>query len=309
MTTLTFLELARRVLAEKKEPLTAESIWQIARAEGYDKIVATKGKTPWKTIAAQLYVDIRDNSNSSFLKIDSKPKKFFLKGLASPQDLERIRERERKVVETPSKTAFSERDLHPLLAFYAYTYMNAYTKTIRHQRSAKKSYAQWLHPDLVGVHFPAEGWGNEVRDFGLTLGARFVKLYSFEVKTELTFSNIRESFFQAVSNSSWANEGHLGAARVNPDAEFTSELRRLSASFGIGIIRLDAEDPHASDILFPAKSKDDLDWETINKLAGENSDFREFLARVKNDLASGEVRKEKYEPVYDTEKLRAALTK
>jgi hypothetical protein len=32
------------------------------------------------------------------------------------------------------------------------------------------------------------------------------------MKKELNFSNLRESYFQAVSNSSWANEGYLVTA-------------------------------------------------------------------------------------------------
>ena len=42
-----------------------------------------------------------------------------------------------------------------------------------------------------------------------------VRLWSFEVKKELNVSNARKSFFQAVSNSSWANEGYLVATSIS----------------------------------------------------------------------------------------------
>jgi len=307
MKKITFLELARKVLREENKPLAVEEIWEIAQKKNCE--VATKGKTPWRTIGAQIYVDIRDNKDSPFIKIDSKPRKFFLKELASEEVLKKIREKEAKVVGAPAKTKYAEVDLHPLLTYFAYTYMRIYTKTIKHQKSSRKTYAQWLHPDLVGVYFPIGEWTTEVLDFGMVVGSRLAKLYSFEMKKELTFSNIRESFFQAVSNSSWANEGYLVASKMSQDEEFMFELKRLSTSFGIGIIKVDIDDPDSSEILFPAKFKTELDWDTINKLAGENADFKEFIKRIKNDLSSKEVRKEKYDRVHNAEKLKEMIKK
>jgi hypothetical protein len=185
--------------------------------------------------------------------------------------------------------------------------MHIYTKTIRHEISSKKTYAQWLHPDLVGVHFPVDEMQSDVVSFGITVGARLVKMYSFEVKKALNFGNIREFFFQAVSNSSWANEGYLVAATISKEDEFTDELKRLSASFGIGIIELDIGEPDSTEILFPAKFKTELDWDTINKLAEENSDFRDFLVRIKNDLTSKEVRKEMYDKCYSVDQIKTMI--
>lgn len=309
MKKITFLELAKKVLKEENKPITVEDIWQFAQEKGYDTLVATKGKTPWRTIGAQIYVDIRDNDDSPFIKIDSKPRKFFLKELASEEVLKKIKETEEKIIEAPTETKYTEKDLHPLLTYYAYTYMGVHTKTIRHQKSTRKTYAQWLHPDLVGVYFPIDEWTTEVLDFGMVVGSRLVKLYSFEMKKELTFSNIRESFFQTVSNSSWANEGYLVAPKISQDEEFMFELKRLSTSFGIGIIKIGIEDPDSSEIIFPAKFKTELDWDTINKLAGENADFKDFITRIKNDLSSKEVIKEKYDQVYNAEKLIEMIKK
>jgi hypothetical protein len=82
MAELSFGELAEIVLEEQNIPLSPVEIWEIAVSKGYDKLVASKGKTPWQTIGARLYVDIRDNPNTHFIKVDSTPKRFFLRKLS-----------------------------------------------------------------------------------------------------------------------------------------------------------------------------------------------------------------------------------
>jgi len=309
MNKLTFKELTKKILEEEKRPLTVEEIWESTLKKGYDKFCGTQGKTPWRTIGAQIYVDIRDNPDSPFVKIDSKPRKFFLKTLVSNTELKEIEEKERGKVEGPKKLKYSERELHPFLTYFAYAYMSVYTKTIYHEKSNKKKYSQWLHPDMVGVYFPIEEWKSEVMDFAREIGSPSVILYSFEIKRELGFHNLRESFFQAVSNSSWATEGYLVAANMDQDEELLSELKRLSTAFGIGIIKLDIDDPDSSEIILPAKHKSELDWDTINKLADENSDFRGFLKRIKIDISSKEIRKEKYDKIFEREELIRKIKK
>lgn len=132
------------------------------------------------------------------------------------------------------------------------------------------------------------------------------KLYSFEIKKELSFANLREAFFQAVSNSSFANEGYLVAADISADEDFRSELRRLSASFGIGIIELDIEDPNSSHVLVPAKEREAMDWDALNKVA-MNSDVRDLLRRICKDLVAKEIRSEEYDKVLQPEALIASI--
>lgn len=146
--------------------------------------------------------------------------------MVSEKELKEIVKKEEEKIEKPKKLRFSEEDLHPFLTYYAYYFLNVFTKTLRHQKSYKRKYAQWLHPDMVGVYFPA--WEEEVKNFSKEIGMPTIKLYSFEIKKELSFSNLREAFFQAVSNSSWANEGYLVAAEIDEDEDFRLELKRLS---------------------------------------------------------------------------------
>jgi hypothetical protein len=124
-----------------------------------------------------------------------------------------------------------------------------------------------------------------------------LRLYSFEMKKSLGKANYREAFFQAVSNSSWAHEGYLVASHIAQDDELMTELGRLSSSFGIGIIHLVPTDIDSSRILFPARGRDILDWETMNKLCEQNKDFENFLKSVKIDFESGKFHQSEFDEV------------
>ena len=302
----TFLQLALKVLQEAKTPLSSEEIWEYAKSKGYDVDVGTQGKTPWKTISAIIYVNIRDKSNSPFKITETRPKKFYLKAWSKEFDVSKATEEKPSIVPIPKKKEYLEKDLHPFLSYYAFYYMKTCVKTIQHTKSDKKEFGEWVHPDMVGCYFPLEEWNPEVIDFSYQIRNVAIKLYSFEIKRELTFTNLREAFFQTVSNSTWANESYLVAAQIQNDEEFLDELKRLSGSFGIGIIKLNIDDPDSSEIMLPAKIKEYLDWDTINKLT-MNPDFKEFIKRIKTDIQSKEVRKEKYDKVLDKEVLVQTL--
>jgi hypothetical protein len=304
---MTFLELAVKVLKEAQVPLTAEEIWEYAKAKGYEKEVGTQGKTPWMSVSAQLYVSVRDKKDSPFVKTDSKPRRFFLRSLLKEvKDIDKLLEEQARPEAAKLRFEFLEKDLHQFLAYFAFYFQKTYTKTIEHAKSERREFGEWMHPDMVGCYFPIDEWRPEVLEFSSSLGNVPTKVSSYEIKRELSFSNLRESFFQTVSNSSWANESYLVAAHISNDEDFQDELRRLSSSFGIGVIRLDIEDPDSSEILLPARLKDTLDWETINKLS-MNRDFRDFLRRVRIDLSSKEIRKEKYDKIVDKESLVKAI--
>jgi uncharacterized protein len=301
MPQMTFLQLAQKVLGEEKTPLTPEEIWKTAQTKGYDKAVGSQGKTPWRTIGAQLYVEVRDNPASIFTKTDTRPKRFLLKSLVETQG-QKILESSPPPALIENKPGYWEKDLHPYLVYYGFHYLKAHLRTIHHNKSKKDEFGEWVHPDIVGCYFPFGDWKDEVVEASLSMGYSAVRLFSFELKKQLSFSNLREAFFQAVSNSSWANEGYLAAASISSDEDFNSELERLSTSFGIGVIRIDVEDPDSTTILFPARPKDTVDWEMVNKLSF-NPDFRDFLKRIKIDVGSREVRKELYDSILAKDEL------
>lgn len=87
MEQMSFYELAIKMIEEEKRPLSAEEIWNIAINKGYDQRIKSKGKTPWASIGALIYVDMRDNKKTPFIKANTRPTKFYLKSLQNGKDV------------------------------------------------------------------------------------------------------------------------------------------------------------------------------------------------------------------------------
>lgn len=302
---MTLKELVMKILLETKNPMTSEEIWDYALEKEYNSLVNVNGKTPWKTIGAQIYVDMRNNPNTMFKKVGRRPIRFFLNDINS----EKSYNEQTIIKEGYSKKSerYNERDLHKILTYYAYNYMRIHTKTIFHEKSKRKDKGanEWLHPDLVGFNFPLKDWTQQVLELSHNTGNTPIRLYSFEMKKLLDFSNIRAAFFQTVSNSSWANESYLVAANISDEVDFLEELKRLSVSFGIGIIKLDVKEPDDCNVIFPARYKTDLDWDTLNKLIEENPDFKEFINDINACITSNRIYDTAYDKVYDIDDLKA----
>lgn len=299
---MTFLELAEKVLKETLKPMTSGEIWYYAVDKEYDKQLGSTGLTPDYTLSAQLYTAAKNPSRSKFQSIGSRPKRFYLRGITSERFLNQTKIPDEV---TDKKLGYAEKDLHPVLANFIGYHYAGYCKTINHSTSRKRKYMQWSHPDMVAVCYPSLEWGNETFDLSKSLGQMEVKILSFEIKLELNFGNLRESFFQAVSNSSWANEGYLVTANIQQDVGFWQELSRLSSSFGIGVIELDVQEVESSDFFSPAANDDILDWPAVNNLATENGDFNEFIKRVQKELTAREVREDWYDKIKSDEELKA----
>ena len=159
----------------------------------------------------------------------------------------------------------------------------------------------------MGIHFPFDDYSDETLKLQRMVGSRQYKLYSFEMKTILNFSNLREFYFQAVSNSSWAHEGYLVALEIDEDESFRAELKRLNNAFGIGVIKLNAENVSQSEVLLNAKQNVNLDWDTIDRLS-ENPDFKQFISDIKDDAEVGKI-KSQYDKVYYDDETAAEYAK
>lgn len=308
---MTFHELAEKILRQVDKPLTANEIWKLAVDQELDQELNSSGKTPWATLGARLYVISRDNPDSVFKTVGKRPKRFYLKGKIYKINFKEYEEgkteEETEISSTTPTKSFLEKDLHPFLAHFAFYNLNCYSKTINHSKSDKKSFGEWVHPDMVGCIFPIDEWDNEVLELSSAVGNTSLKFISFELKRELNLSTLREKFFQTVSNSSWANESYIVTAEISQNQDFLSELSRLSSSFGVGVIKIDIEDPNSSSIIYPATTRENLDWDTMNKLAVMNKDFMQFVKRVRIDLKSNEIRKEKYDKILEEDKLEKII--
>jgi hypothetical protein len=122
------------------------------------------------------------------------------------------------------------------------------------------------------------------------------------MKIQLSFSNLRQSYFQAVSNASWANEGYLVCLHINEDPDLKNEIQRLSNSFGIGVIKLNTNSINESEIIFPAKYRETIDWDTVNRLEEDSPDFKMFISDLVEDIKISKI-KSKYDSVFSDEDL------
>lgn len=187
---------------------------------------------------------------------------------------------------------FGEHAMYPLLSLYLWKEFRVFSKRVDDKRSSNKrgpNGNRWLYPDVVAMEDLGAEWHREVRDCVNQYSDKRTKLWSFEAKLLINRSNLRECFFQAVSNSSWANFGYLVAAEIEGQ-DTLKELRMLFAAHGIGLIKLDADNPAESQVLIPARERDQIDWAMANRLATENRDFLEYVKLVRQFYQTGEAR-------------------
>jgi hypothetical protein len=180
------------------------------------------------------------------------------------------------------EAASLEVELYPKLADYLRADAGLHVQRIDERRSSNRRGPQgnrWLFPDLVALEDLTADWTREVRECVSEAGARKVRLWSFEVKLLLNRSNVREAYFQTVSNSSWANFAYLVGGEVE-GADTLKELRMLAALHGVGLIRLDYDNPAESETLIPARERSEVDWANCDRLASENTDFAAVVRRM-----------------------------
>ncbi|WQV33669.1 COG2958 family protein [Helicobacter pylori] len=242
------------------------------------------GNTPDRSVSAFIYTALNKGEELPFLKAQEKPVLIALKGAAKEPVLNAEKISAPSVKIAHNKIAH-ERDLHPFLTCMAFHNENlkCYTKTIFHEESVKspKGMDRWLYPDMVGVRFLHAELSNEnLIAFSKKFDTLPVKLVSFELKKEISVNNCRECYFQAISNSSWANEGYLVGRHIDThNPQLMDLLKRLHASFGIGVIDL-RTDEDKSVILLNAKYKEKIDYTVALELSDKNPKFSGFLKSV-----------------------------
>ncbi|MCQ2628528.1 COG2958 family protein [Helicobacter pylori] len=247
-----------------------------------EKMFDCGGKTPHQSVSAFIYTALNKGEELPFLKVQEKPALIALKGAAKEPVLN-IEKPSTPSVKIVHNKIMHERDLHPFLTYMAFYNENlkCYTKTIFHEESSKsiKGMDRWLYPDMVGVRFLHAEWSNEnLIAFSKKFDTLPVKLVSFELKKEISVHNCRECYFQAISNSS--NEGYLVGCNINThNPQLMDLLKRLHASFGIGVIDL-RTDEDKSTILLNAKYKEKIDYTVASELSEKNEKFSGFLKSV-----------------------------
>lgn len=189
------------------------------------------------------------------------------------------------LIKSTKARTYEERDLHKLLSSYLKN-TDTYSKTIFHEQSNGKDSNQiWTHPDMVGIRFlnlQTKASQNFLKSINRV---DTFKMSSYELKKEINSdTELKKAFFQAVSNSSWANYGYLVAFEFSDS--LYEEMGRLNQSFGIGVIQLNGN-PYQSKILFPAAYRD-LDFKTIDKLCKMNDKFNRFIEQTEKLMTANE---------------------
>ena len=255
-------------------------------------------KTPPATVSALLGDFIR-NGDSRVKRNKGKngTYSYYLTKNELEIGIEVLTQTEPTVKRIDKQNSYAERDLHLLLSTYLKS-NNIYSKTIFHEQSknSKDNHQKWIHPDLVGISFLNLQTQASQTLLKAVNRADIFKITSYEVKKEInTDYELKKTFFQAVSNSSWANYGYLVAFEIADS--LNEEMERLNQSFGIGIIEL-KHNPYESKILFPSKYKE-LDFKTIDKLCKINTDFEKFIIQTEKLLTANEKYSESTEKELD----------
>ncbi|WRF14708.1 COG2958 family protein [Helicobacter pylori] len=274
------IEIVQSVLEAIKEPIRVTLVYDKAK-ELFEKGEITKmfdcgGETPHQSVSSYIYTALKKGEELPFFKVQENPTLIALKSTAKELGLN---------AQKPSVKITHERGLHPFLTYMAINNENlkCYTKTIFHEESSKspKGMDRWLYPDMVGVRFLHAELSNEnLIAFSKKFDTLPVKLVSFELKKEISVHDCRECYFQAISNSSWANEGYLVGRHIDThNPKLMDLLKRLHASFGIGVIDL-RTDEDKSAILLNAKYKEKIDYTVALELSEKNEEFSGFLKSV-----------------------------
>ncbi len=283
---MTIKEAILKSLEDLQKPSTYLEVYKQIMDKNYYPHFKSKG-TPENTVSAQLSEFIR--------KADTRVKRIKLPSgtfgyyLAKNEQIIGTDILTGTTASTLIKTSngaktYNERDLHRLLATYLKSH-NIDSKTIYHEKSSSKKdkNQKWVHPDMVGIEFlKLENTSSQALQWTVNRNDTF-KINSYEIKKEIhTDYELKEAFFQAVSNSSWANHGFLVAFYFNESLH--DEIKRLSQAFGIGVIEL-KPNPYESQLLFPSNYKE-LDFKTIDKLCKINPEFEKFITHIEKIMSA-----------------------
>jgi len=248
----------------------------------------SNSKTPDATISALLSGFIKNNDNRiKRTKSENGKYLYYLSKQENSFDFQNIENFnfKEKSKQIDKQKKYEERDLHILLSSYLKS-KYIYSKTIYHEQSNRNDENQkWTHPDIVGIKF-LKLQTNSGQLFLKSINKLDTfKISSYEIKKEIKNDyELKKFYFQAVSNSSWANFGYLVAFEINEN--LYEEIERLNQSFGIGVILLKSN-PFESKVLYQPTLKE-LEFKTIDKLCKINSDFSIFIESIEKFINAGE---------------------
>lgn len=247
-----------------------------------EKLCEFGGATPEQTVSANLGNFIRKNDSRVGRSKQGKTYYYYLTKNKNDESLLSYDEPVKNDDTKKANMDYQERDLHKLFVSYLKS-KDIFAKTIFHEESknSRDEHQKWVHPDIVGVKFVHLKNSTSIKLLKTLEKKDSCELISYELKKEIRNDyELKKSYFQAVSNSSWANSGYLVAFDI--DTKIYQEMERLNKAFGIGVIKLQAN-PFESQIIFPSSSRE-LDYQTIDKLCHINEDYQKFIDQIEKIL-------------------------
>lgn len=245
----------------------------------------------WRTVV---------DTNDQIQFVETRPREFYF-DLSGGTETEVIPQHSSFDIISNKNKSFHEEELYPILGEVIFNEMRCFAMRIEEKASSNKHGQggnHWLYPDVVGMIPLSDKWGPKVSVLADTLAAERVQLVSFEVKKDIKRSDVREKFFQTVSNSAWANYSYLAAAELK-GGQTSDELTLLCSSYGIGFILIDKDEPSNSQIKIPARLRESIDVNALNRLADENSDAKEFVENVSTYIKTGRLKKGDWDLIPD----------
>lgn len=267
-------------------------------AEAMEKLAASSSLSTHEELVGQLVAEIgasRSRFQSKHPEIrtteGTKPRLYYWTSLSDEEEVSAVEASRPGGSYESDMPRIREHDLYPVLLKYLKNEYSIAADRIDEKRAVNSRGAggnKWLFPDVVGLEDLTQGMDGEIIAAIRESRSRRMRTWSFEVKLLINRSNVRETYYQAVSNSSWAHLGYLVAKDIE-GSETVSELRMLYAMHGIGVIKLDVDNPPESEIIIPARERSDMEWTMCNRLAAENKDFKSVMKRLRQFYQTGDL--------------------
>lgn len=284
-----YIELALEYLKNQNEPKTTReiinNIEETLRKENYSGNL-------YNTLSGHISSEVKKEGSDLVTMDFNRPKKFWLKSKIDNYD-------DRCSVingnESMKQVDISEEDFYPIFNDVMQKYLiHSFRINEKVTENDQKGLNEWINPDIVGVkyYFEDPTYESEVYELMKNENSKLFVSYSFELKKEITLSELKKNYFQTVSNSSWAHQGFLVCYKINEHNEqLMAELERLNHAFGIGLIKVDIDTNDINDsdmrIIYDARFNENLDYESISNLSSKNWQFRKYIESIRASIQSG----------------------
>ena len=285
----TIIQATEDFLKKANKPKTVKEIY-----EGIKNDIGEHSGDPYYTLSGILSQNLKKSTSKLFVVNYDIPRTIWLKD--RKDELKslgiHIKDEDNESIDATNVSDINEieyeKDMYPIIVDLLQE-DSIYAKRINEKltEKGKKGLNKWINPDIVGVKYFFEEHNDDVNELMINNASPIFELYSYEVKKEITLGNIKECYFQAVSNSSWANYGYLVCDKFDEGNEdLITEIERLVGSYGIGLIIIEGKKIKKK---FTAKYKVKLDYPTIENLYGKNEDFRAFIEKVNDSVKTRRV--------------------